>query len=264
MGADDGNADRPRHLAIAGPGGMPAVVRFIRHRGALVGAVVAGLTLLVVVPLGLASLVPRPDPGGVPGGEVAHPLPNPGSDATSPASFSTSGSGLSGPGLSGSGLSGPAASTVPRRTTSSSPVPTSPAAVFAPVTIEAEAPTNVTGGSAWVAAYPGASGGKIVRNLGDWNTAQGPGWLRFNGVTVPADGTYTVTLYNVHIDNSSPRTAVVTVSTGVSVTVSLRGSSACCAASAIKVGLRKGVNTITVGNPADHAPSIDRIVISLP
>jgi hypothetical protein len=46
--------------------------------------------------------------------------------------------------------------------------------------------------------------------------------------------------------------------------VTLSGSSACCTASTLKVQLRKGANAITVANPDGHAPSVDRIMISLP
>ncbi|MFF5225933.1 hypothetical protein [Dactylosporangium sp. NPDC000521] len=167
----------------------------------------------------------------------------------------------------------PSMSPTPAATTSAPrPAPPSATAVrttaeppkFGPVTYEAEAPGNTLGGSAWVDRYPGASGGSIVRNLGDWGSRDGDGVLRFATVDVPVAGTYTLKLFHVNIDNERTRTAVVTVAGSDPQRVTLTGGSTCCTASTLKVQLRKGGNTISVGNPDGHAPSVDRIVLSLP
>ena len=135
---------------------------------------------------------------------------------------------------------------------------------FGPVTIEAEAPGNALHGSARVDQYPGASGGSIVHNIGDWGDRQGPGILLFQNVIVPADGAYTLTFFFVDIDNEASRTAVITVLGGASQSVPVQGSSTCCTPATVRVTLQKGSNIITFGNETGHAPSIDRIVLSLP
>ncbi|GAA3205837.1 hypothetical protein ACFO1B_33820 [Dactylosporangium siamense] len=157
------------------------------------------------------------------------------------------------------------ATTASATTTSTRSSPrSSPPVTFGPVTYEAEAPGNTRGGSAWVDRYPGASGGSIVRNIGDWGSRDGDGFLRFENVTVPVAGTYTLRLFHVNIDNERTRTAVVTVAGRDPQRVTLTGGSTCCTGSTLKVQLRKDGNTITVSNPDGHAPSVDRIVLSLP
>lgn len=159
----------------------------------------------------------------------------------------------------------PAASPSPAASrTTSGPPRSSTAAAFGPVTFEAEAPGNALGGSAWVDRYPGASGGSIVRNIGDWSSRAGDGFLRFQHISVPVAGTYTLRLFHVNIDNERTRTAVVTVAGQDPQPATPTGSSTCCTGSTLKVQLRKGDNTITVSNPDGHAPSVDRIVLSLP
>lgn len=148
--------------------------------------------------------------------------------------------------------------------TSAAPPRSSPPPRFGPVTFEAEAAGNTLGGSAWVDRYPGASGGSIVRNIGDWDSRDGDGFLRFEKISVPVAGTYTLRLFHVNIDNERTRTAVITVGGGDPQRVTLSGGSTCCTGSTLKVQLRKDGNTITVSNPDGHAPSVDRIVLSLP
>jgi hypothetical protein len=132
------------------------------------------------------------------------------------------------------------------------------------VSYEAEAASNILSGAASVSPYPGSSGGQIVQNIGDWGPgAKRRGTLAFPDVAVPADGVYTLTVYAVG-DDGSARTGVITVSGTAPVTLSVAATAACCTTEAIKVPLTKGLNTITFGNPDGHAPSIDRIVVSLP
>jgi hypothetical protein len=152
-------------------------------------------------------------------------------------------------------------STAPRVTPSARrPAP------LAPVTYEAEAPSNTLGGSAHVARYRNASGGRIVRDIGDWGedddaSGGGAGTLRFNGVAVPAAGVYQLTFFYVNLDNEPTSTAVITTSGERMITVTVDGGSACCAAKTVQVSLANGANSITFANANGHAPSIDKIII---
>jgi hypothetical protein len=135
---------------------------------------------------------------------------------------------------------------------------------FAPLTIEAESPENTLSGSAIVVDYPNASGGKIVRDIGDWQLPRGPGTLRFNNIDAPRSGNYTLAFSYVDTDNQADRAAVIDISgrTGMVITVGTNNS--CCRTQTVQVPLRKGKNTIAFSNRTSQAPSIDRIVVSLP
>jgi hypothetical protein len=136
---------------------------------------------------------------------------------------------------------------------------------FGPKTFEAEATGNKLAGTAAVGDLNGASGGKIVRNIGLWDPAQAPGTLKFENVVVPTADTYTLVLFHVSDNQDPSRTAIVTV-TGVDkafiVTVPT-GDSKCCQQATIQVPLKEGANTITVANASSRAPSIDKIVLTL-
>src|SRR6266511_694155 len=111
--------------------------------------------------------------------------------------------------------------------------------------------------------YPGQPhGGKIVRNIGAWGGAAGV--LRFGSVTVPADGTYTLAFFYVHLDDQPSRTAVITVAGQDPISVPVTGGSICCVTKVITVVLTKGANVVTFTNPGGQAPSIDKIVIGTP
>ncbi len=135
---------------------------------------------------------------------------------------------------------------------------------FGPLTIEAEAPGNTVVGSARVVDYPNASGGRVVRNIGDWGLDAGPGTLRFNNVDVPRSGSYTLAFSYVDIDNEASRTAVIDISGRTGVVITVNGDDTCCRTQTVQVSLRKGRNTISFGNLTSHAPSIDKIVITAP
>ncbi len=151
--------------------------------------------------------------------------------------------------------------TTPKKSATTSPAPPP----FAPATYEAEAadsdPDGITG-SAWVWGYEGASGGQIVRNLGNWGST--PGVLRISNVVIPVKGTYAITIHYVHPDNEENRSAVVSVSGIAPINVAFVGGSACCFTKTLTVTLTAGAHTITISNETDHAPSIDKIVISRP
>ncbi|MDG6110017.1 hypothetical protein Daura_20870 [Dactylosporangium aurantiacum] len=127
--------------------------------------------------------------------------------------------------------------------------------------LEAEAGSAQLAGTAEIVAYPGASGGRIVRNLGRLGPgAKKTGSLTFTDVTVPETGTYVVTLFLV-ADGDGTRSAVVSVAGGGSATVTASGA-ACCTRTAATFTLTKGRNAITIGNGDGHAPSVDRITVS--
>ena len=207
----------------------------------VVATIAVGLGAAVAVPLLRSS--PPPRPGGAPvtatSGAAGAPVV-PGSDSPSPS---------------------PAPSPSQRTTPPPAPASKSPSPRPAPVTYEAEAPGNDLGGTARVDGHPGASGGRIVRNIGDWNGSGNDGWLRFNGVVAPVTGTYVLSFFYVHLDGEVVRTAVITVSDGPPVTVPVSGGATCCAVARQRVTLRQGANTVTFTNPTGHAPSIDKIVI---
>jgi hypothetical protein len=135
---------------------------------------------------------------------------------------------------------------------------------FGPLTIEAESPENTLSGSAIVVDYPNASGGKIVRDIGEWQLPRGPGTLRFNNIDVPRTGNYTLAFSYVDTDNEAERAVVIDISgrTGMVITVGTNNS--CCRTQSVQVPLRKGKNTIAFSNRTSQAPSIDKIVVSLP
>ncbi|WP_426512845.1 hypothetical protein ACPPVO_20700 [Dactylosporangium sp. McL0621] len=137
-------------------------------------------------------------------------------------------------------------------------------AAFPPIGLEAETASAELAGPAEIVAYPGASGGRIVQNLG----RQGPGakrngTLTFPDVTVPADGAYTLTLYLVNSGPDAAGTVVITVAGG-SVSVTATGGTDCCVRTVATINLAKGPNSLTFGNSDGRAPSLDRIVVSAP
>ena len=165
----------------------------------------------------------------------------------------------------------PSPSTSTRRPVAPPPPPPSPTPSpipppFGAVTIEAEAGGDITTPSESTrnVEYPGASGGRIIQNIGAWDRPPGPGTLTFNHVAVPSTGTYTITIFYVHPNNEADRQAIVSVSGTEPVTVDFAGNSACCLTKAVSVIMTAGEHTIMISNPAAHAPAIDKIVISRP
>jgi hypothetical protein len=111
-----------------------------------------------------------------------------------------------------------------------------------------------------VVKYRGASGGRIVRNLGAWDSTGDSGTLRFT-VTAGATGRYSLTFFYVYLNEDTSRSVVITVSGADPVTLTTQGGSSCCPAMTTTVALRAGSNTITFTNPSGPAPSLDRIVL---
>jgi hypothetical protein len=135
---------------------------------------------------------------------------------------------------------------------------------FTPIIIEAEALTNTLTGSATPAVYPGASGGRVVRFIGNWGSVSGTGGLRFNNIDVPVTGRYLMTFFYVNVNAHEPtRSVMITASGPASVTVTVAGGTVCCSAQQVWVNLAKGTNSITFANSHGHAPTIDRITIDV-
>jgi hypothetical protein len=226
-----------------------------RPRLLIVGLVLLALAAIVIVPLVWSS-----------SGED-HPA------AVAPAATSGTVAGTSGrsggdvslaPATGALGAtSAPATSTagvvVPRPPNPTVPRTTTTLPIMAPMTFEAEGPNVTIAGSAFVSAYPGASNGSIVRNLGRWD--DNPGTLRFNSVVIPTAGTYVLTFYAVHIDGEPTRSAQITVSGANPVTATFNASATCCTPTRVTMVLAAGTHTVMVANASGHAPSLDKMVV---
>ena len=146
------------------------------------------------------------------------------------------------------------------QTTAEPPAPPPPPP-FTTLTIEAE--SGQLTGSAWVSdGYSAtASGGLIVRNLGNWGGT--PGTLTLNATVFPNQANYTITIHFVHPNGEENRTAQVTVSGVATVTVNFTAqNNGCCFAQAVTINIPAGTRSIRFENPTGHAPSIDKVVIT--
>jgi hypothetical protein len=213
----------------------------------ILAAVLLGLGAVVAIPLALVAGRDRPGATAVDATRSSGP---------SSADETTPGAGLV-----------PATGALPKAPPTTTPAPRPPASTttrtsaagFA-VTLEAEGPGTVLSGSAWSDTYAGASGGRIVRNVGKWDA--NPGSVTFS-VTLPSAGSYVITMWYVHIDGEPTRSAQITVSGAAPVTRSFTGSATCCESAALApISLAAGAHTVTIANPTDHAPSIDKIAIA--
>jgi len=127
----------------------------------------------------------------------------------------------------------------------------------APVSFEAESPANTLGGAAATRSASGASGGRVVGNLG--RAGAGPeGWLRFNGVRAPSPGRYALTVYYL-----SPNASAVTVRVNGELVPDPPEFPAASSVTSVTlvVSLHSGTNSIQFGNPDRVAPSIDRVTV---
>ena len=110
----------------------------------------------------------------------------------------------------------------------------------------------------------GASGGLIVYNVGAWNDPGGPGTVRFNSVIIPASGAYKITIFYVHPNGETNRKATIAVSGIAPIEVDFVGNATCCQTKSVNVTVAAGEHTITISHATEHAPAIDKIVISRP
>jgi hypothetical protein len=235
-----------------------------RPRWLVVALIVAGLAAVVLIPLSMTSLLGVNDAAGppttqpiVPPSEYTLPEPpvfTPDSETPTPTATPV-----------------PTRTTPPRTTrrprpttTSRPPNPPPPAPTFGPLSIEAEGSSATRSGSAITWNYDDASGGRIVGRVGDWDAPGGPGSVRFNNVTIPANGTYTLQIHFVHVNGEPTRTGVVTISGVDPIVTTFQGSDNCCAVKSLTVTLTAGTKSITISNNNGHGPALDRIVLSRP
>jgi hypothetical protein len=154
------------------------------------------------------------------------------------------------------------ATTGPPGSEPTTPAPTGSGPTTA--TYEAEDSANTVSGGAFIAEYAGASGGRIVKNLGAWGSPAGPGKLTFTNVRVPEAGRYTVTIFYVHVNGDATRSLVVTEAGTDPKKLSVTGGATCCQQQTVTLTLAAGANRISLGNPTGHAPAIDKIRVSRP
>ncbi|MET7392410.1 CBM35 domain-containing protein [Dactylosporangium sp. NPDC005572] len=147
------------------------------------------------------------------------------------------------------------------RSSSRSPSPSRTNASRTPFqSISLEAESGSLSGGAEVDTYMGASGGRVVHNLG--RSKNRTGSLSF-AVNVPDAGQYTLTMYVALDGLNGSRDAVVTVGGGSGTTVATNAALTCCTSATVRLTLAKGANTVTISNPEDLAPSVDRVVVSV-
>lgn len=125
------------------------------------------------------------------------------------------------------------------------------------IAYEAETSGNTLGGSAVVASCATCSGGSKVGYLGN-----GSGTLRFNGVTVPSAGNYTLKI--AYLNGEASRSALLSVNGGAGVPLSFPSSGGWETVASLEktVHLQAGSNTLLFTQPTGYAPDIDRILVS--
>jgi len=230
------------------------------RRRLLAGTAALGVSLMVVA--GLAFKLPdearQPDAAaGVP--EAARrPADTPVPGRTTPSGVPISGQPEPGvPPITGPG--GPPPWPIPTATTSpterASPPPPQAPPPFSPIQIEAEDARNTISGGAQAVSYGGASGGILVRDIGN------PGALTVP-VSVPTAGQYNLLIRIAVPDGAATLTLVVAVAGAIPVAVPVSGRPLCCSNGIVTVTLGAGANWITFGNPTDRGPAIDFVRIT--
>lgn len=142
--------------------------------------------------------------------------------------------------------------------------PTSPAPGTEPtrrpirtITVEAESAANALRGQTQAREVDGASGGLVVTAVG----ASQASTIGFDGVNVPAAGTYTLTVFYL---SDPDRGASVRVNGGQTSTVNFPGTGDrdTVASLALRINLDAGPNVIEFGGVAGRAPDLDRITVN--
>lgn len=152
--------------------------------------------------------------------------------------------------------------------TAASPAITSIAVVAGPVKVppppplayEAEAAGNTLGGAARVSSCGACSGGQDVGYIGNGDGTSN-GTLTINGISVAADGTYSVVIAYVNGD-STPRSAQLGFDGAAPVSVSFPSTGGWGNVSTLTVtgAFKQGsANTLKFSNPTGWAPDIDGI-----
>jgi hypothetical protein len=131
--------------------------------------------------------------------------------------------------------------------------PSRPAEPAGPESYEAEAAQ--LSGSARPGSLDGASGGRIVRLIGDSSNS----FVRFTGVAVPEAGDYRLTFHYV---SGEDRSALVTINDRSDwVRFDDTDGWENVGTAQFRVELAEGANTIQFGNPFSWAPDLDRITV---
>jgi hypothetical protein len=229
-------------------------------------AVLIGLGAVAAVPFVLSSQPKAPlaaPPDGSPTALDELPpgfVPDP-SFAQSTAPLAVGGSATPAPSQSPSQSPSPSQGQAANPTTEST-TGSVDAPPFEPLTIEAETGTTTGIAHIWE-GYPNASGGNMVRNLGNWDHPSGPGTLTLNEIVFPNDAEYTFTIYFAHPNDEDDRSALVTVLglDGVWVNFTAVGPD-CCYVTAVTIAVSAGTRSITFSNETGHSPSIDVVVIT--
>lgn len=129
-----------------------------------------------------------------------------------------------------------------------------------PLAYEAEAAGNTLGGAARVSSCGACSGGQDVGYVGNGDGTSN-GTLTINGISVAADGTYSVAIAYVNGD-SAPRSAQLSFDGAAPVSVSFPSTGGWGNVSTLTVtgAFRQGsANTLKFANPTGWAPDIDGI-----
>jgi hypothetical protein len=156
----------------------------------------------------------------------------------------------------------PKSTTTPPTTTTTTPP-------FAPATYQAE--DGVRTGSAANDGPPQCqpTGPRVISRIGNWGDAAGPGTLTLT-VSVPSAGTYHMVITYVQTSDTT-RIAQISVNGAAPINASFTrtdlssspgGTDCVDPYPAIGLTLKQGSNTIKFANPTNHAPTIDKIVLS--
>jgi hypothetical protein len=158
----------------------------------------------------------------------------------------------------------PAASDVPTVAPppgeSPAPQPAPPPAAGAPVFTSYEAEQALLVGGVQIAALAGASGGKIVQNIG--RDPQGrTGLLVFAQVAAARTGRYALSVDYVSGDTRTAQISINNARTPIVVEFAGNGVWDVVQHRTLTVDLVVGYNTIAVNNPYDVTPRLDRITV---
>jgi hypothetical protein len=231
----------------------------------VVTALIGGVLLLAgIYPLWPAHLrVPHGvvRPPGMTGTGVPYSYP---ADESSP---SEPGSPLGEPRPEPSAVASPgpgAPSRVPGRTRPGTMTPGAPArplsdqmvnALGAPIWFEAE--DGTLGGDTRMRTVAGASGGQVVTHVGE----KAANTVTLNGISVPAAGTYQLTIF--YVAGDGPRSANLSVNGGPpqSITFGRTANWSTVGSLTVAITAQAGANSLQFGNPKSKAPDLDRVAV---
>ncbi|CAI6035136.1 DUF4832 domain-containing protein [Cohnella sp. JJ-181] len=160
---------------------------------------------------------------------------------------------LADPPLTGGATPTPTPTQTPSPTPTPTPTPTPPSGT---IVYEAEASGNTLGSPATVVSCATCSGGSKVGYVGNGGT------LRFNGITAPSTGDYTVTIH--YLNGEASRYAALSVNGGAGTSINFPSSGGWTTVASLvrTVHLQAGTNTLSFSQPTGYAPDFDRIAVS--